>query len=200
MTFFSRLIAGGVALTALLAPGAAFAIPIASPGTEGLAVLAANAGAIVATYQGSSANYANDLYLFTDDGIDNNDVFMFSNRSTPPGGIFNLGRFVAGSELMFRLHVNTTGRDFYSGSASRNPDRRPHARVQQDWMPGSALVSFEDLRGGPYQFNDLSFSLSNAATTVPTIPVPVPVPEPASLGLIGIGVAGLLIARRRHAG
>ncbi|MCE3606247.1 PEP-CTERM sorting domain-containing protein [Massilia sp. P8910] len=199
MTFFSRLAARTAALTGLLAPGAACAIPIASPGTEGLPVLAANAGAIVATYQGSSANYNNDLYLFTDDGVDDNDVFMFSNRSTPAGHIVNLGRFVPGRELMFRLHVNTTGRDFFSGGASRNPDRHAHARVQQDWTPGSALVSFEDLRGGPYQFNDLSFSLSNAATTVPTIPVPVPVPAPASLGLIGIGIAGLLAARRRGA-
>lgn len=187
------LLTGTAAVAALAMPGAARAIPIASSGTEGLPVLATGPGPVVATYLGSSADYANDLYLFTDDGIDNNDLFMFNNRSTPVGATLELGRFASGVELVFRLHVNNTGRDFYSGKASRNADRRHHARAQENWTPDVTLISFEDLRGGPYEFNDLSFSLSQTEVTVP----PVKVPEPASLVLVGLGIAGMLALRQR---
>ncbi|NHZ39565.1 PEP-CTERM sorting domain-containing protein [Massilia aquatica] len=194
MKLLRSLLACTAAIAGLAMPGAARAIPIASSGTEGRAVLATGPGPAVATYLGSSADYANDLYLFTDDGVDNNDLFIFDNRSTPVGTKLDLGRFASGSELVFRLHVNNTGRDFYSGKASRNADRRHHARAQANWMPDVTLISFEDLRGGPYEFNDLSFSLGQAEITVP----PVEVPEPASLMLVGLGIAGMLAMRRRQ--
>ena len=180
------------AVAALAAPLSALAFPIASAGTEGLAVLAGG-GAVVATYQGNSASYSNDLYLVTDDGIDNNDIFVFNNHGSTVGSTVNLGSFASGAELVFRLHVNNTGHDFYTGAASRNPENAFHARVQENWAPNTTLVSFEDLIGGPFDFNDLSFSFTNTVTTVP-----VPVPEPASALLFGLGFAGLAAARRRR--
>jgi hypothetical protein len=181
-----------IASALLAAPVAAFAFPIATPGTEGLEVLAGT-GAVVATYQGNSASYSNDLYLVTDDGIAGNDIFLFNNHASAVGSTVNLGSFVAGTELQFRLHVNDTNADYYTGAASRNLDNSFHARVEENWALNTTLVSFEDLLNGPFDFNDLSFSFTNTATT------PGQVPEPASMLLFGLGLAGLAAARRRNA-
>lgn len=178
-----------IAATILATPMAAFAFPIAAPGTEGLSVLAGN-GNVVATYQGNSASYSNDLYLVTDDGIDNNDIFIFNNHSSAIGSTVDLGAFGLGSELVFRLHVNNTNTDYFTGAAGRNGDGHFHARVQENWAPNTTLVSFEDLFNGPFDYNDLSFSFTNTATTQ--------VPEPASMMLFGLGLAGAVAARRRR--
>lgn len=180
------------AVAALAAPLSALAFPIAAPGTEGLAVLSGG-GTVVATYQGNSASYSNDLYLVTNDGIDGNDIFVFNNHGSAVGSTVDLGSFAAGTELVFRLHVNNTGHDFYTGAASRNPENVFHARVQENWAANTTLVSFEDLYGGPFDFNDLSFSFTNTVTTIPG-----EVPEPASAMLLGLGFAGLVAARRRR--
>jgi hypothetical protein len=180
------------AVAALAAPLSALAFPIATPGTEGNSVLVGGSGDIIATYEGNSASYSNDLYLFTDDGIAGNDVFIFNNHASAVGATFNLGSFAPlGTELIFRLHVNDTGMDYFTGGASRNPDGHFHARVQGDWLPDTTLVSFEDLFNGPFDFNDLSFSFTN--TTTPT-----EIPEPTSMLLISLGLAGLASFQRRR--
>jgi hypothetical protein len=188
-----KLVQKLLAAALLAAPMAAFAFPIATTG-DGLAVLAGGNGDIVATYQGNSASYSNDLYLVTDDGIANNDIFLFNNHASPVGSSINLGSFSTGAELIFRLYVNNTGTNYYTGEASRNPDAHFHARVQENFLPGTTLVSFEDLFNGPFDYNDLSFTFTNTVTTIPG-----QVPEPASGLLIGLGLAGLLAARRRRA-
>lgn len=180
------------AACALTAPLSALAFPIAAVGTEGLGIFA-NGGTVIATYQGNSASYSNDLYLVTDDGIAGNDIFVFNNHDSGAGATVNLGSFASGRELLFRLHVNNTGMDYYTGAASRNPDNMLHARAQQNWEAGSTLVSFEDLLGGPFDFNDLSFSFTNTVTTAPG-----GIPEPASTMLMGLGLAGLAVARSRR--
>lgn len=189
-------------LVALSTPLAAHAFPIAPVGTEGLEVIALGTDPVVATYQGNSATYSNDLFLMLDglgqpgdDGNLANDLFIFNNHSTPVGTTLNLGTFAPGTELMFRLYVHDTGFNYYSGPASRNPDGDAHARVLNDWLPGTTLVSFEDLFGTPEGangYNDLSFSFTNTTTIAAS--------EPSTLGLFGIGL-GILVAglRRRKA-
>ena len=97
MKLFSKVAALGFAS---LISSAAMAFPIAAVGTEGLPVIASG-GDVVATYQGNSASYSNDLWL----GLE----FIFNNHATPVGTTMDLGNFTAGTELVFRLHVNNTG-------------------------------------------------------------------------------------------
>lgn len=133
--------------------------PIANSG-EGLSVFVAKQGEVIATYQGNSAAYSNDLYFISPKGP----IFLFNNHNSPVGSHINLGSFTPGTELVFRLHVNNTGKDFFTGYAGRNPDNQPHARVQENWQPKETLVSFEDLYNGPFGYNDLSFSFSNTTS------------------------------------
>jgi hypothetical protein len=175
------------------------AFSIAAPGTEGNLVVAGSS-TVTATYQGNSASYSNDLYLERDaagnpgmDGIQANDLFLFNNHSNAEGDTALVGLFPAGTELVFRLHVNNTGNDFYTGPGTRNPDGLPHARVQDNWLPDTTLVSFEDLLNEPEGvngFNDLSFSFVNTRS--------VRAPDGGmTAGLVLLGLAGMGAIRRK---
>lgn len=188
-----------VLVLSVLASASASAFPIAAQGTEGLQVFVNSAESVVATYQGNSASYSNDLYLALDglgkpgdDGNLSNDLFIFNNHGSAVGSTVDLGSFASGTELLFRLHVNNTGYDYFTGPASRNPDGFPHARVEQNWQPNTTLVSFEDLYNipeGANGYNDLSFSFTHTATS--------PTPEPEAYLMMGTGVLTLLARRRK---
>ncbi|WEN14271.1 PEP-CTERM sorting domain-containing protein [Rhodanobacter sp. AS-Z3] len=164
---------------------AANAIPIGAPGTEGQKVIVSGTDHVIATYQGNTASYSNDLRL--------NGNFIFNNHTTPVGASVDLGSFAIGTELIFELFVNNTGYSYFTGPDSRNPDGHAHARVQANWQPGETLVSFEDLFNGPFEFNDLSFSFTNTTSG----PTDVPEPNPLLLMLVGIGLIGVTVRYRR---
>lgn len=188
-----RRVSAVIAFSCVLGAGAAQAFPIAAPGTGGL-VVTASGGEVIATYLGNSAAFSNDLYLVTPTDGTADDIFVFNNHASPVGATANLGTFSPGTELMFRLHVNNTGDDFFTGPASRNPDSNAHARVQADFeTAGTTLVSFEDLFNGPFEYNDLSFSFTNTTSSG----TPVPEPSPLLLMLAGIGLIGVMARLRR---
>lgn len=197
--FTPKLLLGTTLLGSMIS---AMAFPIAPAGTEGNFVIAGG-GQVTATYEGNSAAYSNDLFLELlgnglpgIDGDKSNDLFIFNNHGSAVGSTKVLGTFASGLELVFRLHVNNTGYDYYTGSASRNPDADPHARVQSDYLtPGTTLVSFEDLFNGPFDFNDLSFSFVNTAGS----PTPPAVPDAASTALLtGIASMSLALLKRKR--
>ena len=179
-------IAAFSALTVLSA--SAFAFPIAAVGTEGNPIIASG-GEVFATYLGNSAGYSNDLLLGSNPNV------IFNNHATPVGTVVDLGYFAAGTELVFRLHVNNTGDNWFSGLASRNDDGLFHARAQANFgTAGTTLVSFEDLRGTPEGqngYNDLSFSFTNTMVT------PVPEPETYALMLAGLGALAAVARRKK---
>ena len=133
--------------------------PIAPLGTEGLTIYPDKPDLfgrfyVGIKYLGSTASYDNYLYLSCDslgvpglDGDDSNDILLFNNNTSNIGRTFQL-RFFTGSEIIFRLNCKTTGQNFYTGGAGRNPDGLEHARVQKNYF-GENLVSFEDLLGRP---------------------------------------------------
>ena len=190
------------AVLASIASVSAYAAPVATPGTEGLPIFASTADTVATIYQGHSATYGNDLYLMLDssgnpgnDGDPSNDLFVFNNFGSSVGETKNLGPFASGTELMFRLHVNNTGQDFFTGPASSNADGQFHARVEQNWLPNTTLVSFEDLydtTGNSSVYNDLSFSLTNTSTSL------VPEPHVYAMMLAGLGFVSMVIRRRKN--
>ncbi len=146
------------------------AVVIAAPGTEGLPVIATG-GDVTATYLGSGAGYINFLYFEPNSAPP---VSVFNNQTSVFNSTLDLGSFAAGTQLNFRLNVTNTGNNFYTGAAALTPDNQPQARVQANYLvPGTTLVSFEDLYGGPYDYNDLSFSLTNTTNQATSVPEPV---------------------------
>jgi hypothetical protein len=176
-----------VAAAFLITGLVAHAFPIAISGTEGYKVYVGSTNDIIATYEGNSAAYSNDLYL-------QGWGFVFNNHANAVGDTVNLGSFAVGTELVFRLYVNNTGYSYYTGDASRNPDNNFHARVQSDWAPSTTLVSFEDLYNGPFDYNDLSFSFTNTQGSQEPPSVPETLPTAGALLLV---FAGMVAARRR---
>jgi len=174
---------------------------IAKSGSEGQRIIVNNNGSVLATYQGSTASFNNTLFLMLDafgnssnDGNLTNDLMLFNDKASIVGTTINLGTFKAGTELEFRLQSiwssPSNAREFYSGDAARNPDGDAHARVQTNWQPGTTLVSFEDLLGGPFQFNDMSFSFTN------TMAAPVPEESTLILSMVGLVMLGVSLRRK----
>jgi hypothetical protein len=158
-------------------------IPLSGPFT-----LISDGGLSTMQFVGSDAGYDSVLFLSAPE----EQGPFFPNHSTPVGTSSSLGAFAGGTELVFRLHVLTTGDDFFTGPASRNPDGAVHAQASL-WagtpsIPTTGvLVAFEDLFGaGDGDFNDFQFVVGNVRLADTS-----PVPEPTTLLLFATGAAAI---------
>lgn len=145
----------------------------------------ANDGDVTAIFLGSDASYFNTLYLSTPSAIT-----IFDRDYTGSG--ISLGSYDAGTELVFSLYVANTGKTFFTGNGSNNPDGLAHALavtslVGEDYL---TKVGFEDLYGGgDKDYNDFRFSLTNVVD---------PIPEPRLLLLMSCGLFILTLFSRRR--
>lgn len=107
----------------------------------------------------------------------------------PSWPVVYLGTFPVGVELVFQEHMLFNGINYYTGPASRNPDKIEHA-MMTPLGPGAAEFGFEDWwGGGDKDYNDVVFRVWSE-----------PIPEAGTLALIGAGLvpaAGIALRRRR---
>lgn len=130
-------------------------------------------GEVIVTVLDINAVFSNDLFLFTDDGIADNDFFISNNQITPTGTQINLGSFAAGEILLFYIFVQDTDYIFYSGNdSSLNPDGILHTMVDNEYDENTVYVGFEDIfGGGDFDFDDVTFSFFNVAAIDPIVSI-----------------------------
>ena len=168
--------------------------PVVDAAGSGAGLTVANDGEVTVTFGGRHGVYDKELYLV---GPDGQDVFLFDGRTAEVGDTVSLGTFAAGTELVFRLAVDTTTGhqfDLFTGAGIRNPMAFENARAMS-MGAGVAMVSFEDLwGGGDHSFNDFGFSLSNVLAQKA---IATPVPAAGVLMLTALGGAAAWRRRAR---
>jgi hypothetical protein len=151
--------------------------------------LVATGGEVTAFFAGSSAGFSTTLSLNSPCCS----LEIFPNHSTPVGTSISLGTFAAGTTLVLREHVVTTGDNWFTGSASSNVDNVVHAGIGS-WVADASIpvngtyVGFEDLfGGGDLDYNDITLILTSVR------PASVPEAPTALLLVVGLLVCAGLV-------
>jgi len=202
----SLLAVAAVAIAAYAGGSAARAatIPYPNPGTINPVVYtftAATSGDIVGTFFGFNAGDSDEIEMLVN-GVASPAGFGFLNQTSTAGDTFNFGAVNAGDTITFLLRDLTSHTDI-SSVPSLNGDGHQHI-YSTDFagnvtVPAGTYVAFEDLlasQNSDFDYNDDSFVFSNLATTTDSTPIPSTLPLFAS----GLGLVGLLAARRKRKG
>lgn len=150
-------------------PTATAVIPVDLGGVGASVCVMDNTTDVIVDFAYSSAGYKNEFRLSKprtetlgwSEGEMPND-----RKGTSFGTTWNLGKFPAGTELIFSDTAN--GKTYYTGPSSRNPDKLAHAAItfKNSGTHHRYLVSFEDFwNGGDKDYNDLEFYLSGELST-----------------------------------
>jgi hypothetical protein len=189
----NTLAASILALSALSANAGPIPYPNAGvPNPVTYAFTAASTGDVMAYFWGSTAGYTSTLSLLVN-GVDTG-ISGLNNHSSAYGDFLNFGTVNAGDSLVFRLNVHDTG-DYWYSDTGLNYDGVNHVYSTSfdgdSYIPVGTFVSFEDLPfGGDFNYNDEDFVFTNIRNIND-------VPEPVGALLLGAGLAGLALVRRR---
>jgi hypothetical protein len=159
-------------------------------------------------YEATSSAGVKSSGLLFDDISSTESIISEANGPLKLGDSVNIGNVAAGTQLDFWLRANgkNGGQNIFGTNTVSNDDGLQHVVA---YATGKyVLLGFEDLwgdlgatggrnEGSDRDFNDSVFILELGEDNVNDL---VAVPEPTmTLGLIGVGAAGMVMRRRRQA-